>query len=86
MTFREKIDNSTIIDERLQRKSNRIKDKKARLKSVLLTLVIVACTLVITITKIMKLDKQEFFSNFIDTFYAIFEFVNKVLMTLFIEF
>ena len=64
MTFREKIDNSTIIDERLQRKSNRIKDKKARLKSVLLTLVIVAYTLIITITKIMKLDKQEFFSNF----------------------
>ena len=44
MTFREKIVNSTIIDERLQRKSNRIKDKKARLKSVLLTLVIVAYT------------------------------------------
>lgn len=64
MTFREKIINSTIIDERLQRKSNRIKDKKARLKSVLLTLIIVAYTLIITITKIMKLDKQEFFSNF----------------------
>ena len=64
MTFKEKINNSVILDERLQRRNNRIKDKKSRLKSVILTLIIVAYTLLITITKIMKLNKVDFFSNF----------------------
>ena len=44
MTFKEKINNSEIIDERLQLKNRRIMDKKSRLKSVLLTLIIVAYT------------------------------------------
>lgn len=64
MTFQEKIKNSTIIDERLQKKNRRIKDKKSRLKSILLTAIIVVYTLIITITKIMKLNKEEFFNNF----------------------
>lgn len=76
MTFKEKINNSEIIDERLQLKNRRIMDKKSRLKSVLLTLIIVAYTLIINITKIMKLDKQEFFSNFdTDEFLILLSFV-----------
>lgn len=85
MTFEEKVKNSNVVAEGVLKKGRKVKTKKSRWIGIAFSLAIVAYTLVSTILKMQKLNKDEFYDSFmtIDELLIIISFVAILFKVIF---
>lgn len=91
MTFDEKVKNSYIELEAIHEKGKSIKSKKSRWIGILFSAIIIAYTLIATILKIRKIDKDAFMDSVatVDELLIILSFVvifNKIVFSIILAF